>query len=260
MDLSTGSDLPDSPDLPRHHTIREHSHRILNPFTHEKLATLGRAIALRPGTSILDLCCGKGEMLATWSRDHGITGTGVDISTVSLAVARERVVEYDVADRLTFVHADASTYVSEQPVDVAACIGATWIGNGVTGTVALLERSLRPGGLLLIGEPYWRAEPESQQAVEASHASSVEEFATLPGLVELFAELGYDLVEMVLADEDSWDRYRAAQWLNLRTWLDANPDDELASELRAELDRAPLEYVRFGRRLLGWGVFALKKR
>jgi hypothetical protein len=32
---------------------------------------------------------------------------------------------------------------------------------------------------------------------------------------------------MVLADQDSWDRYEAAQWLIIRRWLDANPDDEL---------------------------------
>jgi len=32
---------------------------------------------------------------------------------------------------------------------------------------------------------------------------------------------------MVLASQDSWDRYAAAQWLNIRRWLDANPGDVL---------------------------------
>lgn len=82
----------------------------------------------------------------------------------------------------------------------------------------------------------------------------------MPGLVTLFDGLGYDVVEMVLADEDSWDRYVAAQWLNIRTWLDANPNDELAPEMRAELSREPLRYTRFQRPLLGWGVFAIMKR
>jgi SAM-dependent methyltransferase len=247
-------------DLPRSFTIRESSHRILNPFTSEKLATLGNAIRLRAGMSILDLCCGKGEMLSTWAREHGTCGTGIDISTVFLGAARERAAELGVADDVTFLHCDASTYVMAKPVDVAACIGATWIGGGVAGTVALLERSLRPGGLMLIGEPFWRAEPPSQEAVEACHAESKDEFETLPGLVTLFDDLGYDLVEMVLADEDSWDRYRAAQWLNVRSFLDANLDDELVPELRAELTQARLNYARYGRHLLGWGVFALMKR
>ncbi|MEV4362471.1 methyltransferase domain-containing protein [Nonomuraea sp. NPDC049625] len=247
-------------DLSRSFTIRESSHRIIDPFTPEKLATLGAAIGLRPGATVLDLCCGKGEMLCTWSRDHGITGAGVDISTVFLAAARERAAELGVGERVTFTHGDASTYVTGELVDVAACVGATWIGGGTAGTVALLERSLRPGGTMLIGEVFWRAEPPSQEAVEACHATSRDDFGTLPDLFELFDGLGYDVVEMVLADEDSWDRYVAAQWRNLRTWLDANPDDELAPELRAELSREPMRYVRFQRHLLGWGVFALMKR
>jgi SAM-dependent methyltransferase len=247
-------------DLPRIYTIRESSHRILNPFTSEKLATLGAAIGLRKGNTILDLCCGKGELLCTWARDHGITGTGVDISKVFLVAGQTRAAELFVVEQVSFVHADAASYVAAEPVDVAACIGATWIGDGVAGTVALLERSLRPGGLMLIGEPYWRAEPPSQEAIEACHATSREQFETLPGLVRTFDQVGYDVVEMVLADEDSWDRYAAAQWLNIRRFLDANPDDELAPQLRAELSVEPLRYTMYRRHLLGWGVFALIKR
>jgi cyclopropane fatty-acyl-phospholipid synthase-like methyltransferase len=98
-------------DLPRSFTIREGDLRILNPFDDAKLATLGRAIRLRPGASILDLCSGKGELLCTWARDHGVTGTGVDISTVFTAAARARAAELGVADRVRFVHGDAATHV-----------------------------------------------------------------------------------------------------------------------------------------------------
>jgi hypothetical protein len=61
----------------------------------------------------------------------------------------------------------------------------------------------------------------------------------LPGLVELFGQLGWDLVQMVLADEDSWDRYVAAQWITVRDWPNADPHDELAGEFRIERDTAP---------------------
>jgi hypothetical protein len=59
--------------------------------------------------------------------------------------------------------------------------------------------------------------------------------------------LGWDVVEMVLADQDSWDRYVAAQWLNIRRWLDANSDDELAEQLREELTAAPVRYAAYQR-------------
>ena len=247
-------------DIPRHYTIRESSHRIHNPLTEAKLATLGRVLGIPPDTSMLDLACGSGELLCTWARDHRVTGTGVDLSPFFLAGADARARELGVADRLTFVHADAAGYVADQPVDLAACIGATWIGDGVTGTVDLLRRSLRPGGMMLIGEPYWRRDPPDQATVAACSARDRDEFRPLPELLEHFGQLGCDVVEMILADQDSWDRYVAAQWRNIRRWLDQNPDDELFDQMRAELTTSPADYVRHEREYLGWGVFALMDR
>ena len=247
-------------EIPRHHVIRERHHRIHNPLDDAKLATLGGALRLSPSMSILDLASGSGEMLATWSRDYGITGTGVDLSSEFVASARARAAELGVGHRITFVHGDASTYVSTSPVDVASCLGATWIGGGVDGTIALLDRSLRPGGIVLIGEPFWLKEPPDQEVVEACSAQSKDDFeSSLVDLLRRFDRLGWDLVEMVLADPNSWDRYHGAQWLTVRRWLDENPDDELAPTFRQELSVAPLQHV-LCREYLGWGVFALMKR
>lgn len=247
-------------DLPRVFTIRERGHRIHNPLTSAKLATLGAALRLEPGARILDLACGSGELLCTWARDHGVSGTGVDISTAFIADATARAAELDVADRVTFVHDDAAGYVASVPVDVAACVGATWIGGGVAGTVELLRQSLRPGGLMLIGEPFWRQDPPDEATVAGCHATAKDDFRALPDLLADFGDLGCDVVEMVLADQDSWDRYAAAQWLNIRRWLDDNPDDELAGELREELTTEPVRHARYQREYLGWGVFALMNR
>ncbi|WP_016908222.1 methyltransferase domain-containing protein [Streptomyces xiaopingdaonensis] len=247
-------------DLPRIFTLRESSHRIHNPLTPGKLAALGRALHLAPGTRVLDLASGSGEMLCTWARDHRVTGTGVDISSVFTEEARARAAELGVADQVAFVHGDAAGHVSDEPVDLVACVGATWIGNGVAGTVELLGRSLMPGGLMLVGEPYWLREVPDQETAEACGAGGKDDFLELPELIEQFGDLGYDVVEMMLADQDSWDRYQAAQWLNLRRWLDGNPGDELAAEVRAELTTEPARYTRYQRAYLGWGVFALMAR
>jgi SAM-dependent methyltransferase len=221
------------------------------------LATLGAALRLETGTRVLDLGSGSGEMLCTWARDHGVTGMGIDLSQLFTEQAQRRAGELGVADQVSFIHGDAAGYVADEKVDVAACVGATWIGGGVAGTIELLQRSLRPGGIILIGEPYWRQLPPTEEVARGCQATSIADFLLLPELLASFGRLGYDVVEMVLADQESWDRYEAAKWLTMRRWLDANPDDEFAKEVRAQLTSEPVRYATCTREYLGWGVFAL---
>jgi SAM-dependent methyltransferase len=247
-------------DIPRIFNITESAHRIHDPITPEKLATLGTALRLEPGTRVLDLGSGSGEMLCTWARDHGVVGTGIDMSQLFTQQARLRAEELGVAGQVEFIHGDAAGHVSDEKADVAACIGATWIGGGVAGTIELLARSLRGGGIILIGEPYWRQAPPTEEVAKGCLANSISDFLMLPGLLASFSQLGYDVVEMVLADQDGWDRYEAAKWLTMRRWLEANPDDELAADVRAQLSSEPGRYAAFTREYLGWGVFALMPR
>jgi len=246
-------------DIPRIFNITESAHRIHNALTPEKLATLGAALRLEAGARVLDLGSGSGEMLCTWARDHGIVGTGIDLSQLFTEQAKRRAEELGVAGQVKFIHGDAAGYVSDKKVDVAACVGASWIAGGVTGTIALLAQSLGPAGIILIGEPFWRQLP-TEAIAKGCLANDISDFLMLPALLASFRTLGYDVVEMVLADQDSWDRYEAAKWLTMRRWLEANPDDALAKEVRAQLTSEPARYAAYTREYLGWGVFALMAR
>ncbi len=143
---------------------------------------------------------------------------------------------------------------------MAACVGATWIAGGVAGTIELLARSLHTAGIILIGEPYWRQLPPTEDVANGCLAHSISDFLRLPDLIASFSKLGCDVVEMILANQDDWDRYEAAKWLTMRRWLETNPDDEFAKEIRAKLTSEPERYAAYTREYLGWGVFALMLR
>ena len=247
-------------DIPRIFNITESAHRIHNPFTSEKLATLGAALRLEARTRVLDLGSGSGEMLCTWARDYGITGVGIDMSQLFTGQAKLRAEELGVADRVEFIHGDAAGYVADEKVGVAACVGATWIGGGVAGAIELLAKSLCAKGIILIGEPYWLRLPPTEGVAKECLANSISDFLMLPELLASFGDLGYDVVEMVLADQEGWDRYEAAKWLTMRRWLETNLDDDMAEEVRAKLTSEPKRYAAYTREYLGWGVFALMAR
>ncbi|MBZ0275297.1 MAG: class I SAM-dependent methyltransferase [Anaerolineae bacterium] len=243
----------------RFHEIAETNHRILNPFTEEKLMLLGEICRLRPGLAQLDLCCGKGEMLSLWAQRFGIAGIGVDISHVFLSAARDRADECGVGTQIKFVQGDAAQYKPPAPFDVVSCIGATWIGDGLVGTLKLMQPALKnANSLLLVGEPYWINTPPV--AAYEAWGMKPDDYTSLVGTLDRIESAGFELLEMVLADQNSWDRYEATQWFTLSDWLRANPEDPDTPELRTWLAKNRRAYLEYGRTYLGWGVFVLRQK
>jgi cyclopropane fatty-acyl-phospholipid synthase-like methyltransferase len=230
----------------------------MNPFTSDQLDLLGRICRLRPGQRQLDLACGKGEMLCCWARDHGIGGVGVDLSSVFLEAARQRAKEFGVSDRVDLVQGDAAAYSAlPRHFDVVSCIGATWIGNGLAGTLELMRPALKDGGLMLVGEPFWNEEPPAEAF--ASLEVQPGEFVSLPETADRFDQAGFNVVEMVLASPEGWDRYVAPHWWAVDTWLREHPDDPDRTTLLAFAEAERAGHLTYGRRYLGWGVFVLRR-
>ncbi|MHB8624576.1 MAG: SAM-dependent methyltransferase [Aggregatilineales bacterium] len=243
----------------RLHEIAEGNHRILNPFTEDKLRLLGEICRLKPGMRQLDLACGKGEMLCQWARRWSIGGIGVDISPVFLAAAKQRAAELSVADRVTFLEADAGHYIAEAAkFDVVSCLGATWIGGGLVGTLRLMSVPLKADGLLLVGEPYWITPPPD----EAYHSSGIggDDFTSLLGTLDRIESAGLELVEMVLASPDNWDRYVAAQWWTVNEWAKNNAGDPNSPVIHEWIAHSRRDYLAYERQHLGWGVFVIKRQ
>ena len=182
----------------------------------------------------------------------------MDISPVFLEAARVRAAELGVTDQVTLVQGDAALYPRPmREYDAVSCIGATWIGNGLLGTLALMKPALRPGGLLLVGEPYWIEPPP----VDAYVALAVgrDDYLSLDGTLDRFESAHLELVEIVLASNEGWDRYEAPRWRAIHDFLSAHPDDPDAAALRDWVRSARRGYLQYGRRYFGWGVFVLRE-
>lgn len=240
-------------DVHRYHQISESTHRIMNPLAPERMMLLGEICRLGPQSRVLDLACGKGEMLCRFAARFGSSGAGIDIFPPLLAEARARAAELGVSHLVELVEGDASKPMSFGRFRVVSCIGATWIGGDLAGTLEIMKRHVEPGGWLLVGEVYWARPPSPE--LEARYGQP---FADLVGTLDVFEAAGLDLLEMVLASDDDWGRYAASQWLNVADWLAANPKDPDASAVRATRDESRRQYLAEERGTLGWGVFVAR--
>lgn len=245
----------------RFHEIGEKNHRILNPFTYEKLMLLGEICRLKPGMRQLDLACGKGEMLCRWAERFGIQGTGVDISKVFLTAAQKRAEELGVASQVEFILEDAAKFQGEpDSYDIVSCIGANWIGGGTRGTLELIkQKGLKhsPDSLILMGEIFWREEP-SEEALTGMGTQRGEWAVGLEEITGIFEDSGTHLVEMVLATDTDWDRYESKHWWAYERWMRENADDPEFDAVMAFARENRQNYFRYERPLCDWGVFVLR--
>jgi SAM-dependent methyltransferase len=237
--------------------VSYHDHVICNPLSSEKLDELVTLLDLHPGAVVLDIACGKAELLVRLAERYHIAADGVDLSPFMVRDARARV-QARVPEAAITIHELEGRDFEAPPgsYDLALCLGASWIFGGHRATLQALRRFVRPGGLMLVGEPFWRRAPEP----EYLHASGYEptSFATHAGNLAAGEELGLTPLYTMVSSEDDWDRYEALQWRAAERYATTNPDDPDAPEIVQRQREHRALYLRWERDTLGWAVYLFR--
>ncbi|MCU0483673.1 MAG: class I SAM-dependent methyltransferase [Chloroflexi bacterium] len=237
--------------------ITHADHLFCNPLGSERVDELIGLLDLPVGARVVEVACGKGEFLARLAERYRVTGVGVDMSPWEAPVARARIAARVPAASLRIVQADAASYPFEPAsADLAVCLGASWIWDGHGGTLAALARIARPGGLVLVGEPYWRRAPDPEY-VAATDLEGVE-VGTHAGNVAAGAEQGLTFLYAMPSREDEWDRYEMLQVRAAERYAAAHPADPDVAELLERARRGCDAYLRWGRATLGWSVYLFR--
>jgi SAM-dependent methyltransferase len=237
--------------------ICHRDHVVCNPLSLAKLDELVTLLDLAPEARVLDIACGKAELLLRLAERYGVRGDGVDLSPFCVREAREKARSRVPDAALTFHEQDGGAF--EAPpgsYDLAMCIGASWTFGGHRGTLRALSRFVRAGGLVVAGEPYWRRTPDPAY-LEAS-ALDADMFATHAGNVAIGVDEGLVPLYTLVSNEDDWDRYEALQWRAAERYAAANPDDPDAEEIVRRQRAARDAYLRWGRDTLGWAVYLFR--
>ena len=237
--------------IPRYFIVAERDHEIQNPTSEEKLRLLGERIRLAQGSRVLDIASGKGGPALVLAEAFGCRVEGVEIAPEFHAAAVERAGSRGLAHLVSFRLADASrSELARGEYDAALCLGASFVYGSLADTVEALAPAVRPGGHVVVGEPFWRRLP-----LPDDYADSDGPWTTLEGTVTIFETSGLPVVSVIASSEDDWDRYETLHWRACEEWLATNPDDPYAAELGKRHLRSKHTYLRHGREYLGWAIF-----
>jgi cyclopropane-fatty-acyl-phospholipid synthase len=115
-----------------------------------KLELVCRKLALQPGERVLDVGCGWGSFAIHAATRHGVSVLGITLSEPQAGLARRRVAELGLEDRVEIRVADYRA-LDEAPFDAVASIGMVeHVGASQIDVYARrLADLLRPGGRLL---------------------------------------------------------------------------------------------------------------
>ena len=242
--------------IPRYYVVAEAAHEIQNPTSEEKLVLLGKRLGLEPDSRVLDVASGRGGPALLLAREHGCAWHGIEISPDFHTVAIERAAQAGLADRVSFELGDgAQAVLDPEAYDAALCLGASFVYGSLADTVDALAPAVRPGGNVVVGEPYWRRLP-----LPDDYEDRADPWTTLDGTTRIFETSGLPVVSVIASSDDDWDRYETLHWQMIERWLATNGDDPDAPEIRARHERAKWSYLRHQRDYLGWAIFVGWKR
>jgi SAM-dependent methyltransferase len=244
---------PKGSDLLERLAVYFRDHVLCNPMSPEKAETIIGLLDLPSGGTVLDVGCGKGEFLLRVAERWGVRGLGIDVSPYWVADARRASDARGLSSSVEIRCANAADYDgSEGPFDAVVCLGASFIWGGYAETLDALAAWARPGGLILVGEPFWTDRPSPEHLAAAGlYASS---YRTHWGNVEAGIERGLRFLQAFVSSGDEWDWYEGLAWHR------AERNAEAAGEPPTKGDHHFRDvYLKWGRREVGWAAYVFLK-
>lgn len=230
-----------------------------NPLGPRSLAHALGLLALTADDTLLDIGCGRAEPLARALERWPCRAVGIDPDAAALADARERLAF--AAERVE-LHPSTMDDASFEPGSFAAalCLGASHaFGRDDARLPACLDavaELLRPGGLFVLGEGYWKREPDPSYMDFTGMTPA--ELRLEPDTFALFAEHGWACVFAARSSDTEWDLFEGASCARAEAAAHAAPSDEAAQQLWARRRHWRDGYLRWGRSTMGFGLYVLR--
>ncbi len=234
-------------------------HAFLTPLSGAKVDQVLSMLELPFGARVLDVGCGRGEMLVRLAVRWGVRGVGLDVDRDRIAEARARAAERAPQAGLQFVEGSAAEFADEPASwDAALCVGATGAFGGYRPALAALAGMVRPHGRILVGERFWRRPPHPDylQVLGIGPADLLDH----PRNVRAGEEAGLVPICTAVSTEEEWERHERLQMRAVEEHVMAHPGDPTAEALWKRSRRRFEAYEHWGRDSLGFGLYVFQRK
>jgi SAM-dependent methyltransferase len=220
-----------------------------NPLAPHAIDDAVAELDLAPGSRVLDVGCGAGELLTRIKAGHPhVTTAGIEPAPARAEAARGRV---DVVHAAPF----AEVALDRGAFGLVCCLASSHAIGTWDEALRELHALAAPGGLALVGEGFWRRSP-SPGYLAALGGATEDELPDHDGLVSAAELAGWELAaERIAADED-WAAYEETLIANGERRLATDPDPDLQRWVDAA--RARWDHPD-GRNTLGFALLTLRR-
>jgi len=236
-------------------------HRICNPFSFELLERLLGFAELKPGDRAFDLGAGNGVISAWLAQRHGLAVSAVERFEPMAQMARREAEGVTGPGRVEVVVGDAVGFLNKSEwCELLCAIGTVGLLVSPLGETELadvfksLKSYISPGGYLLWGDPFWKAEPSDRlKAVFAN-----ERYQTHEGYIAAGERAGLIPVHAEISSQADWDDYSKTMIASVEDWIAENPDDPDAPAFKAQIRYMRTLYEEDVREQMGFGLYLFR--
>ena len=233
-----------------------------SPLGHEKERTLISILELTPDSNVLEVGCGNGRFIIKVLETYGAKGLGVDINEELISDAIGFAEQSLEPSQFTFLAKDIGA-LDNQPdtYDLLICNGSSHaFGVGLDAYKNTLSQAytlLKVGGLLLIGEGYWKKQPE--QAYLDLIGEPIGIYNDFKGNITQAEDHGFRTLYAASSNQDEWDNFEWNHNIRNRSRLKNSPNNPDLKSKQEHLDKWLNGYLTWGRNTMGYGFYLLEK-
>jgi ubiquinone/menaquinone biosynthesis C-methylase UbiE len=228
-----------------------------NPVSADLLQSWLPQFELIRSSRVLDVGCGRAELLLHVLERYSCHAIGVERSPIAIELAHQQKTLRFPQARLDLQCKNflAQEYPA-QSFDLAVCIGSSQAMGDYRQALRTFARLVKPGRLVLIGEGYWKKDPP-RSYLEFLQCEK-DDLLSHAGNQSLAQELGYEVLQSHFATAAEWIEYEDNYAANLRSYFEENPSDPEIAMMQERLRGWRAAYLKWGQATLGFGLYLLR--